>query len=452
MREQLESLRAFYRSGATRSLDFRRDALRRLRASLEAHCDELFVALREDLGKSAKESYMSELGMAFAEIDHLIRCLPRLMRRQRVRGAMPVFPSRSRVICEPLGVVLVISPWNYPVNLTFAPLAGAIAAGNCVVVKPSQTSAATREVMGRVVAEAFDSNHVAWMNLDHQQTDLLLDEPFDHIFFTGSAAFGREVMRKAALHLTPVTLELGGKSPCIVSASADLRVAARRVAWGKTFNTGQTCIAPDHVWVEQSVADRFVELLKEELISLFGEDPHQSELYPRIISRRALERLVGYLDGSSGRVVHGGKWSSEDRYLAPTVLRDVPLDAPVMRDEIFGPIIPVLEYREIEEVTDFVATHPKPLALYYFGRKEEGHRVLCKTTSGGACINDVIMHVANPHLPFGGVGGSGMGRYHGDESFYTFSNRRSVLISGRKMDIPLRYPPYPSLKLLKRFL
>ncbi len=452
MNKQIDRLREFYRSGATRSLDFRREALRRLRASLEAHCDELFVALKEDLGKSAKESYMSELGMAFAEIDHLIHRLPRLMRPKRVRGAMPVFPSRSRVMCEPLGVVLVISPWNYPVNLTFAPLAGAIAAGNCVVVKPSQTSAATREVMGKVVAEAFAPEHVAWMNLDHEETDRLLDEPFDHIFFTGSASFGREVMRKAAPHLTPITLELGGKSPCIISASADLRIAARRVAWGKTFNTGQTCIAPDHVWVEQEVADRFVEMVKEELVVLFGEDPHKSDLYPRIVSRRALDRLVGYLDGNSGRVVHGGEWSADDRYMAPTVLRDVPLDSPVMRDEIFGPIIPILEYRRIEEVAEFVASRPKPLALYYFGRQEEGRRVLGLTTSGGACINDVVMHVANPHLPFGGVGGSGMGRYHGDESFYTFSNRRSVLISGRKVDIPLRYPPYPSLKLLKRFL
>ena len=452
MKEQLAAIRAYYDAGHTRSLEARRAALAALRRSIVAHTDELFEALHTDLGKSSRESYMSEVGVALAEIDHLSRHLRRLMRPRRVRSSLTTFPSRTRVVAEPLGVVLIISPWNYPVNLTFAPLAGALAAGNCVVIKPSQTSAATREVMTRIIAEAFDPAYVAMMCLDHAQTDSLLDEKFDHILFTGSARIGREVMAKAARHLTPVTLELGGKSPCIISADADLRVAARRVAWGKTFNAGQTCIAPDHVWVERSVADKFVECLAEALDNIYGMPALASEHYPHIITRRALDRLVGYTDGSSGRVVYGGEVAGERLALAPTVLRDVPLDSPVMQDEIFGPVIPVIEYDSIDEVITYINHNPKPLALYYFGRKSDGRRVIARTSSGGACINDVVMHFAALAAPFGGVGESGMGKYHGEDSFLTFSNRRAVLTSGRHTDLPLRYPPFPPLGLLKKFM
>lgn len=452
MREVLATIRAYYDAGHTRSLEARRTALDALRRSIVAHTDDLFEALHTDLGKSDRESYMSEVGVALAEIDHLSRSLRRLMRPRRVRGSLTTFPSRCRVVTEPLGVVLIISPWNYPVNLTFAPLAGALAAGNCVVIKPSQTSAATRSVMERIVAEAFDTPLVTMMCLDHEQTDRLLDEKFDHILFTGSARVGRDVMAKAARHLTPVTLELGGKSPCIVAADADLRVAARRVAWGKCFNAGQTCIAPDHVWVERSVANRFVDELRSALDTLYGCKASDSPLYPHIVSRRALDRLVGYVDGSSGRVVYGGEADAGRLMMAPTVLRDVPLDSPVMQEEIFGPIIPVLEYDSIDEVVGFVNSHPKPLALYYFGRKRDGKRVIARTSSGGACINDVVMHFAALNAPFGGVGESGMGCYHGEDSFLTFSNRRTVLCAGRHLDLPMRYPPFPPLGVLKKFM
>lgn len=452
MTERLAAIRAYYDAGHTRTLEARRAALAALRRTIVAHTDELFEALHTDLGKSSRESYMSEVGVALAEIDHLSRHLRRLMRPRRVRGSLTTFPSRCRVVAEPLGVVLIISPWNYPVNLTFAPLAGAIAAGNCVVIKPSQTSAATREVMAKIVAEAFDPLHVAMMCLDHEQTDRLLDEKFDHILFTGSARVGRDVMSKAARHLTPVTLELGGKSPCIVSADADLRVAARRVAWGKTFNAGQTCIAPDHVWVERKVADKFVEELTRALDTLYGVPAMESAQYPHIITRRALDRLVGYTDGRSGRVVYGGKVDNERLRLAPTVLREVPIDSPVMQDEIFGPVIPVLEYDRVEEVIEYVNKNPKPLALYYFGRKRDGRSVVARTTSGGACINDVVMHFAALNAPFGGVGESGMGKYHGEDSFLTFSNRRTVLSAGRRIDLPMRYPPFPPLGVLKKFM
>lgn len=452
MKERLAPLRAHYAAGHTRSLDARRKALAALRRSIVAHTDELFEALHTDLGKSDRESYMSEVGVALAEIDHLSRHLRRLMRPRRVRGSLTIFPARCRVVAEPLGLVLIISPWNYPVNLTFAPLAGAVAAGNCVVIKPSQTSTATRAVMERIVAEAFDPSHVAMMCLDHEQTDRLLDEKFDHILFTGSARIGRQVMAKAARHLTPVTLELGGKSPCIIAADADLRVAARRVAWGKTFNAGQTCIAPDHIWVERSVADKFVGYLAEALDNIYGMPAMESAQYPHIITRRALDRLVGYTDGSSGRVVYGGSVDNERLALAPTVLRDVPLDSPVMQDEIFGPVIPVLEYDKIEDVIEYVNNNPKPLALYYFGCKSDGREVIARTSSGGACINDVVMHFAALNAPFGGVGESGMGKYHGEDSFLTFSNRRAVLVSGRHIDLPLRYPPFPPLGLLKKFM
>lgn len=445
-------MREFFASGTTLDTSFREAYLSKLYASIKENEGEIARALYEDLHKSAPEAYVSETSIVLSEIRQQIKHMRRWSRDCRTRTPLFLFPSTSRIIYEPKGVVLVISPWNYPFQLALDPLVGAVAAGNCVALKPSTTSAATCRIIKRIISEVFPPEYVTVFDGDHAQTAELLDCRFDHIFFTGGIAFGKTVMERAAQQLTPVTLELGGKSPCIVDKTADIDLAARKITWGKLLNAGQTCIAPDYLLVHNSVKEALLERIPHYAERFYGSDIRRSETYPRIISDKAFERLKGYIDDAE-IIIYGGEYDPQDRFIAPTIIVNPDPKSPLMQEEIFGPILPVLTFGDTDEATAFINGRAKPLALYYFGKRRDGERLLARTTSGGACINDTIVHVANPFLPFGGVGNSGLGRYHFRWSFETFSNIRGVVVSRRRADVMLRYPPYEkNMKLLKKLL
>jgi aldehyde dehydrogenase (NAD+) len=449
----VERLRRTFDSGATRPLAWRTAQLRGLAQLIEENESALLDALAADLGKPRFEGWIAETGFLVGEIRHTLKNLRRWMKPRRVRAPLAVQPGRATVEVEPLGVVLIIGPWNYPQQLVLAPLIGALAAGNAAVIKPSEVAPASSALLARLLPKYLDATAIAVVEGAVPETTKLLQQRFDHIFYTGNGTVGRIVMQAAAQHLTPVTLELGGKSPCIVDADVDLDVAARRIVWGKFFNAGQTCIAPDYVLVHESVEERLLQKMGESLRTFYGDDPKQSPDFARIVNERHHARLTKLLD--SGKVAHGGQTDVATRYLAPTVLRDVAPDAPVMADEIFGPILPVLKVKSVDEAIDFVNARPKPLALYVFTRsREQARRVLGRTSSGGACVNDALSHVLPTDLPFGGVGPSGMGAYHGRASFDTFSHTRSVLDRPTMLDPPLRYPPYTQTKhrWAKRFI
>jgi aldehyde dehydrogenase (NAD+) len=447
----LERLRATFRSGRTRPLEWRLDRLHALRALLKEREAEAFAALRADLGKPALEAYAGEVGFALAELDHTLKHLASWVRPERVPTPIANFKATSTIRRDPLGVVLIIGPWNYPLQLLVGPLVGALAAGNCAVLKPSELAPRTSALVARWFAD-FAPDAVAVVEGGVPETTTLLEQRWDHIFFTGSTNVGKVVMAAAAKHLTPVTLELGGKSPCIVDEDVDLDVAARRIVWGKFWNAGQTCVAPDHLLVHEAVARPFEERLVATIREFYGEDPQQSPDYARIVSERHHRRLVGML--GQGELVTGGQHDAESRYLAPTLLREPPAEAQVMQEEIFGPILPLLTVRNVGEAIERVNAGPKPLALYVFsndrGRQEQ---VLSETSSGGACVNDTIAHLTVPDLPFGGVGDSGMGAYHGRTSFETFSHRKGVMAKSNWPDVKLRYPPYADrIKWVKRLM
>ncbi len=444
--------RKYFASGATRSVDSRIAALKKFRSAVENHYAELVAALHTDLGKSETEAYMTEIGITLKEIGTMIRNLPSWSRGKRVGTPIFLFPGRSRIVYEPFGVALIIAPWNYPMQLALTPLAGTVAAGNCAVIKVSQNTPHVAEVVGKVVREAFPPEHVTVLDNTPEIREQMLQGVYDHILFTGGTEFARTVMASAARNLTPVTLELGGKSPVIVGAEADLDIAARRIMWGKLINAGQTCIAPDYLLAHSSIADDLIAKMKAAAVEFYGEDASLSPDYPRIVSEKEAERLAGLIADSDGDIVMGGVADAKSRYVAPTIIRNISPDDELMQSEIFGPILPVLTFDEVKEAADFVNSRPKPLAFYYFGSRRNGRKIIAETSSGGACINDTIMHYANPHLPFGGVGNSGMGRYHGRESFLAFSNHRAVLSSSTLIDIKIRYAPFKGLKWIKKFL
>lgn len=448
----LENQRAFFASGRTCGYAFRRAALERLKAEIKTHLAPLYKALWADLHKSEAEAYLTEVTIVLREIDDQLRHLRNRMRAKRVHTPLFLWPSRSRIVCEPFGCVLILAPWNYPVQLTLAPLAGAVAAGNCAVLKPSPYTPNVSAVVRQIVESAFPPYHVAVVEGHREVNEALLAERWDYIFFTGSPELGRTVMRAAAEHLTPVTLELGGKSPCIVDNSADADIAARRIVWGKFLNAGQTCIAPDYLLVHQNIKAPLLERIKCHIRAFYGPDPKESPHYGRLVNDKAFERVASYL--GNGIILAGGETDPEQRYIAPTLL-DLgrPTDGvPVMQAEIFGPVLPVMEFVRLDEAVEFVNRHEKPLAFYYFGSPATGRDILRRTSSGGACINDTVLHIANDRLPFGGVGQSGTGKYHGAESFRTFSNRKAVLLSARSLDIPLKYPPYRHFGWIKKLL
>ncbi len=438
----------YFRSGATLPLCFRRQMLRKLSNAMHEFEKPLAEALWTDLHKSYEEAYLTELSIVYGEIRNHLRHLSSWAKPERKSSPLAILPASSHIIKEPLGNTLIIAPWNYPVQLLLNPLVGAISAGCTAMLKPSPYVPNVSRVLTEMIRATFPEEYIAIVEGNRQVNQMLLAERWDLIFFTGSPALGKMVMEAASKHLTPVVLELGGKSPCIIDKSADLKVAAKRVAWGKALNAGQTCIAPDYLMIHEDVKDKFLRLLVKEWKHLLTKDPQKAKHFVRIVSDKALERLIGYLD--NGTIYHGGKYDKAERYLSPTILTDVSPDAPVMQEEIFGPIFPVLTFKEINEVITFVTEREKPLALYYFGTN--GDYVLRHTSSGGACVNDVIMHIVNHKVPFGGVGNSGMGSYHGKESFMAFSHRRAVISTPTWVDMPFRYMPYKLFKFVKNLV
>lgn len=435
----LAAQRAFFATGATRSLAFRQTQLKRLKAAVLEHQEAIVAAVRTDLGRPEFEAYF-ELGV-LAELKHILKHLKGWMRPRRVGLDLSQLPGRAWVQPEPKGSVLILGPWNYPFQLVISPLMGAIAAGNCAIVKPSELAPASSQVLATLVQATFDPAYIAVVEGGVDTAQALLAERFDHIFFTGGTAVGRQVMAAAAPHLTPVTLELGGKSPCLVEPDVPLDLTAKRIVWGKFVNAGQTCIAPDYLLVHESIQAPLLQALGRAITDLFGPDPAQSPDLARIVNDRQFERLLPLLN--SGTVAIGGQWNRPQRYIAPTVLNGVTWADPVMAAEIFGPILPMLTYRHLDAALADINAHPKPLALYVFSRdRAVQDRVINGTTSGGVCLNDVVFQVAAWGLPFGGIGDSGIGAYHGKASFDTFSHQRSVLQKPFWLDASWRYAPY----------
>ena len=439
---------SYFRSGATLDVRTRKANLVAFEKAVLKWEKPLCEALWKDLHKSYEESYIAEVSILLGEIRTHIRNIGKWTRPQRRPTPMKLFPSRSKIISEPLGTALIISPWNYPVQLLLTPLVGVISSGCTAVLKPSPYVPEVSDVIEKMIRDTFPEEYVAVVQGDRNVNTALLEQRWDMIFFTGSPSFGRAVMAAAAKNLTPVVLELGGKSPCIIDKDADIEVAAKRVAWGKSLNAGQTCIAPDYLMLHKNIKDKFLSELEKAFRELLGDDPQKSEHFVRIVNDAAFDRLKGYL--ADGEVVFGGKTDKDERYFSPTVLDHVSPDSPVMQEEIFGPIFPVQTFSSLDEVIRFVSMREKPLALYYFG--SQGDKVLKHTTSGGSCINDVIMHIANENVPFGGVGMSGMGSYHHKRTFDVFTHYRSVISTPTWIDLPFRYMPYMWFNAVKRLL
>ena len=452
--EQIVSAqRAYFAKGETLDLSFRRSALTRLKAAILAHENDINAALRADLNKSASETYMCETGMTLAELSYVLAHMNRWAKPCRVLTPLAQFHARSFTVKNPYGITLIMSPWNYPFMLTMEPLIGALAAGNCCVVKPSAYAPVTSSVIRTIISECFPPEYVAVVEGGRRENQALLDQRFDYIFFTGGVTVGKEVMRKAAEHLTPVSLELGGKSPCIVDATAKLDLAAKRLAFGKLLNCGQTCVAPDYLLIDRKVKDEFLALLKKHITAMIGKDALQNENYVRMVNRRHYDRVLSLIDPA--KVVFGGKGDPDSLHIQPTVMDHVTAEDAVMQEEIFGPILPVIAYDSIDEAIAFINEREHPLALYLFSEdKATQNRFLHAVPFGGGCINDTIIHLATSRMGFGGVGQSGMGSYHGKRSFDTFSHEKSIVQKSTWMDLPVRYMPYSTIKdkLLRIFL
>ncbi len=450
IQEIVKKQRAFYRSGATLDLKFRREMLRKMRSGLKKWEPALQEALWKDLHKSAEEAYMTEIGLVYGEIDDAIKHLGRWARRRRVCSPVTVMSSKSYIVREPLGNTLIVAPWNYPVQLLLSPLVGAIAAGCTAVLKPSPYVPTVSDTLQKLIEDCFPEEYIALVQGNRDVNTILFGTRWDFVFYTGSPAIAKVLSAAQADYLTPMVLELGGKSPCIVDRDADIEVAARRIVWGKCLNSGQTCIAPDYLFVHEEIKQKFVEAFSKQLDFLYPEGTKDSDYYVHIVRDAAFERVSGYL--KDGRILAGGRTDKATRWIEPTLLDGVKPDSPVMTTEIFGPVFPMLTFCDRKEVIDFVTSREKPLAFYYFGKQADAWEMISRTTSGGACINDVIMHVANSRIPFGGVGNSGMGNYHSERSFLAFSHERSVLSTPTWIDLKFRYMPYKLFGLVKKML
>ena len=442
----------YFRSGATLEVGFRKEMLTKLLAAMEKWEDTLAEALWKDLHKSYEEAYLTEISIVKGEIRTHIKNVCKWAKRRKAPTPLKLFPSRSHIVKEPLGNALIISPWNYPVQLLLNPLVGAISAGCTAVLKPSPYVPTVSKVIEDMIADSFEQKYIAVVQGHRDVNTALLQQRWDMIFFTGSPALAKTVMAAAAEHLTPVVLELGGKSPCIIDKTADIAVAARRIAWGKTLNSGQTCIAPDYILIHKDVKEAFVKAFAEEVRNLHGEDIKADRHYVRMVNDKAFERVTGYF--KDGDIIYGGSCDAVERFIEPTLIENVALDSPLMTEEIFGPLFPVITIEKDfkESVIEFVTSREKPLAFYYFGNEKDGWDIIRQTSSGGGCINDVIMHIANERVPFGGVGNSGMGRYHDKDSFEAFTHTRSIISTGTWIDLPFRYMPYRLFPFVKKLL
>ena len=439
----------FFASHKTRELDFRIAQLKKLKKAILKYENEVNEALWEDLHKPKEEAFLTETSLLLEEISYHLKNLKSWAKPKKVGTPLQLKPSCSKILKEPLGVGLIISPWNYPFQLMINPLIGAISAGCCAVLKPSPDTPNVARIIEKIISETFPSSYIGVVQGGKEVNQELFKFPFDVMFFTGSPRVGKIVMKAAATHLSRVVLELGGKSPCIVDKSANLKIAGKRIAWGKIVNAGQTCIAPDYLVVQREVKAELLEEIKKSFKEMLGNNSAESEYYGRIVNFEAMKRLMSYLDTE---VYYGGKADFKQKYISPTILDLVKPEDEVMQQEIFGPILPVMEFTELQEALTYINEREKPLALYYFGNNETAKKVLKETSSGGVCINDTLLHVANHKLPFGGVGNSGMGKYHGKESFLAFTHERGVVSSSTKLDIPLKYPPYKFFSLIKKVI
>ncbi|MRH42199.1 aldehyde dehydrogenase family protein [Aquibacillus halophilus] len=448
----LNKQKDFFYTAKTKSISFRIDALENLKQAIKKNEDLLMSALKADLNKSAFDTYTTEIGILYEEIKFNKRHLNDWSKPKKVKTPITHTGSRSFIYSEPYGSALVIAPWNYPFQLAIAPIIGAIAAGNCVVLKPSELTPTTSGVLRKLISETFPEEYICVVEGGVETSQALLTEPFDYIFFTGSIAVGKVVMEAAAKNLIPVTLELGGKSPTIVHEDAHLKLAAKRIAWGKFTNAGQTCVAPDYLYVHRQVKQQFLNELQHAIIELYGEHPLTNDDYTHIVSEKHFDRLTSLLNVENQW--YGGKVDKDNLVIEPTVLIDINWSDKIMEDEIFGPILPIIDYEELTDVINEVNSQPKPLALYLFSESNDVQETVLKNISfGGGCINDTIYHLSSPHLPFGGVGSSGMGSYHGKSGFDTFSHKKSIMKQTTKFDIPLRYPNVKNgLKKIKMFL
>lgn len=447
VKEAFERKRKFFDEGHTRSYAFRRSNLETLRKAILSHKEDIIHAMKNDFGKPSFEAYIGEVGVAIDDINYALKHLHSWMKDKSVPTPIGILPATSRIIYEPKGVVMIFSPWNYPFNLTIIPLIGAIAAGNCVLVKPAHETPNMAALIQKIIHENFSPDHISVVLGEGRVLgELLLNNfTFNHIFFTGSANTGKWVMEKAARTLTPVTLELGGKSPVIIDGTANLKVALNRIAWAKYFNAGQTCTSPDYILVHRDIKEAFVKGLKEKIISFFGDDPQNSSNYCRLVNEVRCRKLISYLE--QGELVHGGRYSVSDKYIEPTIILLDNLDVPVMQEEIFGPILPIITWENMEELLTIIRKNRYPLTCYIFSEnKSLIDYILERVEFGSGCINDTMAQFANPNFPFGGVMTSGIGKYHGQYSFDTFSNAKPVLKSMTLIDITMRYPPYTAFK------
>ena len=453
IQEILSRQREFFNSQKTLSYKFRLDALKKLKREIIARETDIAKALYDDLGKSYTEGYMTEIGMVLSEINFALRHLKKWMKPKKVKTPLAHFKSKSFVLPSPLGVVLIMSPWNYPFMLCIDTLVGAIASGNCAVLKPSNYSYNTSMIIRQIIANIFDKDYVTVVEGGREQNKALLDQKFDYIFFTGGLNVGKEVALKASSNLTPYTIELGGKSPCIVEKSANLKLSARRIAFGKFLNCGQTCVAPDYILVHKSVKDELIANLKVEIEKMYSQDPLSNNSYGKIINQKHFDRLRGLID--KDKVVYGGKSDANSRKIEPTIMDNITLQDPVMQEEIFGPILPIISFDDFDQAKKIIEGHPSPLAFYIFSNDKKFIKFALSTFNfGGGCVNDTIIHLANPRLSFGGVGTSGIGKYHGEKSFEAFSNYKSIVKKSNIIDLPIRYQPYTKTKtkLIKKFM
>lgn len=444
---------AFFESGQTLPLSFRKTQLKKLKQGIKKYESALLDALYADMRKHPMEAYGSEVGFAYTEIDHILSSLREWMHPQEVSSPLEHYPSHSKVIRSPLGLTLIIAPWNYPFNLLMGPLAGAIAGGNCAILKPSELAPHTAAVMEQLIKDTFDPAYITLLQGDGSQViPELMAHRFDHVFFTGSIPVGKKILEMAAPHLTPVTLELGGKSPCLVDDKVNIKVAARRIIWGKYWNAGQTCVAPDYVLVHSRVKETFIAAMQQAIVDFYGDDPAASPDYSRIINAKRFDVLQAYL--KQGRIIHGGNTNRDDLYIAPTLLADVPWDVPLMQEEIFGPILPVITFDELPQAVQMIRRHPYPLSLYVFTKRASTRKLFEEQVRfGGGCINNTLVHLTNPELPFGGIGPSGSGRYHGRYSFETFTHPKGIMRSATWLDVPIKYPPFKKkLKYVKMLI
>lgn len=451
--EIVKNCKFFFESNTTKNYAFRLTQLKKLKIILIENEKEILNALYSDLHKSNFESYFSELGIVKDELNFAINHLKKWMRPKRVPTPLAHFKSSSKILYEPFGTVLIMSPWNYPVNLTLTPLIGAMAAGNCAIVKPSNYSPAVSAILEKIISDNFPPEYISVITGGREENGALLEQRFDYIFFTGGTTVGKLVMQAAAKNVTPLTLELGGKSPCIVEKSANLKIAARRLVFGKYLNAGQTCVAPDYLLLDKNIKEAFISELKNALTEFFPTETYLQMQLPHIVNEKHFDRLMNLISGE--KIIAGGKGERAQKFIEPTILDDITFDSNIMQEEIFGPILPIIDFNSLDEAITQIKLREKPLAFYVFTRnKHIEEKLLSEISFGGGCINDTIVHLATNYLPFGGVGFSGMGKYHGEESFKTFSNAKSILKKANFPDIDIRYHPYSQkkLNLIKKML